>query len=192
MFEQYIKRKERIIISAIEILDESGVAGLTTKEIARREGISEPAIYRHFASKLEIVLAVLDKYAAFDQLIQDTIREQGMEGLPAITYYVESYAGYYQNYPQITTVMFSLDLYRYEETTNQKMMEILDSRHHFIQNIIAHGQSQDEFPVGIDAGTLADMILGQIMSATLWWKISHGSYDLKKQVTQSVQWMLAR
>ena len=190
MFEKYLKRKERIIISAIEILDESGCAGLTTKEIARREGISEPAIYRHFSSKLDIVLAILERFAAFDQVIRNTINEQGMVSQEALTYYLESYAVYYQNYPQITTIMFSLDLFRYEETTNQKMMEIINSRHDFIKGIVFQGQASGIFAANVSADTLADIILGQIMSATYWWKINNSIYDLKTRITQTIQWIL--
>lgn len=190
MFEQYLKRKERIIISAIEILDESGCAGLTTKEIARREGISEPAIYRHFDSKLDIVLAILDRFAAFDQVIRNTIREQGMGSQEALTYYLESYAVYYQNYPQITTIMFSWDLFRYEETTNRKMMEILNRRHDFIKGILFQGQSSGVFAADVSADTLADIVLGQIMSATYWWKINNSAYDLKGRITQTIHWIM--
>ena len=46
MYKDYIKRKEKVIISSIDLFDEAGIKGLTTKELAKREGITEPAIYK--------------------------------------------------------------------------------------------------------------------------------------------------
>jgi AcrR family transcriptional regulator len=41
--KEYHQRKNKIIIEAIDLLDEAGIQGLTTKEIAKRQGITEPA-----------------------------------------------------------------------------------------------------------------------------------------------------
>ena len=48
MPKSYLTRKEKIIINAIDILDEGGINGLTMKEIANQQGITEPAVYRQF------------------------------------------------------------------------------------------------------------------------------------------------
>ncbi|MDD4730008.1 MAG: NAD(+)--rifampin ADP-ribosyltransferase [Dysgonamonadaceae bacterium] len=55
-----LHRKERLIRTAIEIVDEIGIQGLTTKEIAKRQDVSEATLFRHFASKNELLKAVLD------------------------------------------------------------------------------------------------------------------------------------
>ena len=54
-----LNRKDSIVITAIEIMSELGIHGLTTKEIARRQGISEGTIFRYFRSKNEIILSML-------------------------------------------------------------------------------------------------------------------------------------
>jgi TetR/AcrR family transcriptional regulator len=41
-------------------MTDRGLNSITTKELARQNGISEAAIYRHFASKHEIFMALLD------------------------------------------------------------------------------------------------------------------------------------
>jgi AcrR family transcriptional regulator len=53
MKKNIIKRKNKIIIEAIDLLDELGIQGLTTKEIAKRRDPSEPAIYSGSIEKSE-------------------------------------------------------------------------------------------------------------------------------------------
>jgi AcrR family transcriptional regulator len=44
----------------LKVFAEGSYSGATTAEIARAAGISEPIVYRHFASKRELYLACLD------------------------------------------------------------------------------------------------------------------------------------
>lgn len=62
--------RARILLAAERLMREAGLARTTTKEIARAAGCSEPALYRHFASKEELVVAVLqEQLPAFGTLI---------------------------------------------------------------------------------------------------------------------------
>lgn len=190
MYEDYLKRKEKLIISAIEILDAEGLAGLTIKSLAKREGITEPAIYRQFESKLDIILAILERFAAFDKIIRNTVTEQNIKPRDAVIYYFQSYAGYYQNYPQITTVVFSLDLYRYDPKTNSRMMEILGERREFIQSLIEKGQGSGEITPDVPAEDLRDIIWGQFWSLVFWWKINGRPFDLKDRLIEEINCFL--
>ncbi|KKK38589.1 hypothetical protein WQ57_08315 [Mesobacillus campisalis] len=51
--------KERIIHEARSLFAQRGYNGATTSEIARRVGVSEAALYKHFKSKKEILLACI-------------------------------------------------------------------------------------------------------------------------------------
>jgi AcrR family transcriptional regulator len=50
--------RERILDVALELFTEQGFDGTSMREIAERLGISKPAIYYHFASKEEILMAL--------------------------------------------------------------------------------------------------------------------------------------
>jgi len=54
------ERRRDLIETAIRVFTEGSYRGTTTAEIARAAGISEPILYRHFASKRELYLAALD------------------------------------------------------------------------------------------------------------------------------------
>jgi TetR/AcrR family tetracycline transcriptional repressor len=43
--------RQRIVAAALDLLDEAGIDGLTTRALARRLGVQQPALYWHFRSK---------------------------------------------------------------------------------------------------------------------------------------------
>ncbi|NLB03802.1 MAG: TetR/AcrR family transcriptional regulator, partial [Bacteroidales bacterium] len=55
-------RQTEIVETALNLINENGIQGLTIKNLSKKIGISEPAIYRHFENKIEILLAVLDTF----------------------------------------------------------------------------------------------------------------------------------
>jgi AcrR family transcriptional regulator len=59
------QRRNAIVRAALRVFSSTSYAGATTAEIAREAGVSEPVLYRHFASKRDLWLACLD--AAWDE-----------------------------------------------------------------------------------------------------------------------------
>ena len=53
-------RRKHLVETAIRLFTEGSYHGTTTAEIARAAGVSEPILYRHFASKRDLYLAALE------------------------------------------------------------------------------------------------------------------------------------
>ena len=65
------ERRQAIVEAGMTVFSTASYSGATTAEIAREAGISEPILYRHFASKRDLYLACLEAAwgslrAAFD------------------------------------------------------------------------------------------------------------------------------
>ncbi len=50
--------RQRIVAAALDLLNEVGVDGLTTRLLARRLGVQQPALYWHFRSKRALLEAL--------------------------------------------------------------------------------------------------------------------------------------
>lgn len=48
-------RKEQIIEEALQLLNESGLEGVTLRKLAKRLGVQAPALYWHFNNKAALV-----------------------------------------------------------------------------------------------------------------------------------------
>jgi len=55
------KRRESIVEAALAVFGASSYASATTAAIAAAAGVSEPILYRHFASKKDLYVACLDE-----------------------------------------------------------------------------------------------------------------------------------
>jgi AcrR family transcriptional regulator len=57
------KRKEQLLDCALELFARVGYARATTAQLARMAGVTEPIIYRHFASKRDLFVALIHRTA---------------------------------------------------------------------------------------------------------------------------------
>jgi AcrR family transcriptional regulator len=54
------ERRAAVVATACRVFAKSSYHGSTTAQIARETGVTEPVLYRHFASKRDLYLACLD------------------------------------------------------------------------------------------------------------------------------------
>jgi TetR/AcrR family transcriptional regulator, tetracycline repressor protein len=64
-----------IVAAALETLDERGLDGLSSRDVARRLGVQQPALYHHFRSKAELLSAVAAE--VLDRWHTDRLPEPG-------------------------------------------------------------------------------------------------------------------
>jgi AcrR family transcriptional regulator len=89
--------RETILDAAAQVMRERGLARATTKEIARTAGYSEALLYKHFADKQEIYLAVLQERAGgltdARELIGTAAVRENLVGLVLrlMAFYVQSF-----------------------------------------------------------------------------------------------------
>src|ERR1700719_3646912 len=53
--------RQRLLDAAIETLNRRGIQGATTREMARRAGVHEVTLFRHFKSKEQLLRAILKR-----------------------------------------------------------------------------------------------------------------------------------
>jgi AcrR family transcriptional regulator len=190
MLDNFLTRKEKITITSIMILNEHGIQGLTTREIAKRQKITEPAIYRHFSGKNEIIMSIIEHFNIFDEMISNTIIENEMTSIEALEYYVRSLSGYYENYPEITTLMFSMDVYRYDEKLNNAMMEILKRRDDLIAEVVRKGQEAKELDNSISSDSLSNIIIDMLWGTIKRWKLNDCKDNLTEIAMEKLRWII--
>lgn len=69
-------RRQQLIRVAYRILANEGPEGMQISEVAARAGVSRPLVYRFFANRTELLVAVLDDFerslsTRFSELVQD-------------------------------------------------------------------------------------------------------------------------
>jgi Transcriptional regulator len=182
----FLIRKDKIILNAIDIINELGMQGLSIKEIAFREGITESAIYRHFKSKDEILIGILEYYSQFDQSIYNSVIKQNIDCYSKIMHCVKAYIEYYGNYPAITAILNSYEILSHEASTKEKVREIFSSRLKCLTELIQDGQNKEEISSSYTAEEISHIIIGLCRSMILEWRMADCSYPLKEKVLAAI------
>lgn len=184
-----LHRKERVILTAIEIIGELGMQGLSTKEIAKRQQISEGTLFRHFKSKNEIIIAVLDYFSQYDTDVFATVELKKMTAKEGILFIADSLATYYENYPAMTAVSQLFGILSFDPELGEKSKSIQMGRHQFFIDIVTAGQARGEF-VGINAKSVADVLYGTFIAVCTRWRLAGQNFSLREEVLLALNLVL--
>lgn len=182
-----LHRREGIILSTIEAFDELGIQGVSTREIARRQGISEGAIFKHFKSKNELMLSVLEHYSQFDDDLIASAELKGLSPKDAIVFLMASYGEIFQSYPQIISITESYDMLVRDLNLGKKLKDIFLKRTNYTKELIRKAQELGEINLKIDCEMLSDIIWATFRSTCAKWKYNNYSFSLKTYVISTVE-----
>jgi TetR/AcrR family transcriptional regulator, fatty acid metabolism regulator protein len=185
------ERQLEIIEAAGEILNESGIAGLTTKNLAAKMGFSESALYRHFKGKQEIVLTML-KYLAknMDERLTNSIKDTDSpdEKLKAV---FNNQFEFFKKNPHFLVAIFSDGLLEESKPINEAILQIMSTKRNHLLKIIQEGQKQKQFTDTLSADDLVHIIMGSFRLHMLQWRLSGYAFDLKLKGNKLMSNLLA-
>jgi len=174
----------------IEVISEQGLQGLTTREVAKRQGISESTIFKHYKSKNELILAVLEYFSQYDQVIIESLGLKEFKPIEAITYFVEAYVTYYENYPEITAITLSYEGLMHEAELSAVVKRIFTKRVKTIQALIVEAKRQKEISQDVETESLADLIIGLESVIILRWRMNDYNFPLKEHTLRALKMLL--
>lgn len=173
------ERQEQIINHAIRIIHEKGYSGLGIRELASQVGISEPAIYRHFASKEEIILGILDRLFQMGNTLENHLGEF-KNTREKIRQFVEFHFDFLAENPQITSVVFSENVFQPNTKLKSRLYEIASNRFRILRTVLEEAR-QEGVIIDVNAEDLAILIIGNIRMIVMKWRLSDFGFDLKKR-----------
>jgi AcrR family transcriptional regulator len=185
-----IPRKERIVFTAIDVMNELGVQALSTKKIAEYEKISESTVFKHFENKNMLLLAVLNFYAKFDLDIIESIKIKALKGVDGVNYFTDAFTNYYQNYPAITAITQGLDEMRYIEPLAARVEEIITIRSNCMLSLLEEAQENNEIDPDVSAELLVDIVTGTINGIVRRWRLTDYEFPLKERCSIALSYIL--
>ncbi len=182
-------RQLEIIEAAGKILTASGVSGLTIKNLAKEMQFSESAIYRHFESKEEIILSMLNYLASNTEkrLSNIQLTTDPEENLKAL--FREQFSFFSLN-PHFVVAVFSDGLLEESQRINETFMKLMNIKMKFLMPIIMEGQQRRIFTNAITTDELMHIIMGTFKLQMFKWRIANFEFDIKRSGDNMVQSIL--
>jgi TetR/AcrR family transcriptional regulator, fatty acid metabolism regulator protein len=183
-------RQFEIIEAAGKILTTSGVGGLTIKNLAKEMKFSESAIYRHFPSKEEIIIALLEYLAKnMDERYTNAISiEQSTEEKFKTLF--QNQFSFFKNNPHFVVAVFSDGLLEESQRINETILKILSVKIKHLRPIISEGQKMKVFTNEIEIDELVHIVMGTFRLQMYKWRVADFQFDISKNGDQMIQSIL--
>lgn len=189
------KRQEEIIDISIGIIAEQGIQGLTIKNLSKKIGISEPAIYRHFDSKTEILLAILNNFSEMAFFLNDVMDSNTDTAANKIEFMFSRIIDIFKETPSYISVIFSEEVFKNEEVLKNKIVAILTKNENTVEKILKKGQENDEVRTDIDYKNLALIVMGTLRFKIKQWDLNDYHGDIIKDgnsILNSIKLVIAK
>jgi AcrR family transcriptional regulator len=181
MAKDFNQRQKEIIDASIGLIADRGIQNLTLKNISSIIGISEPAIYRYFKNKFEIVMAVLD---TFEDISSDVLNSEEIDKLEPLSkiefFLLDRYRRCEEN-PKLAKVMFSEEHFQEDELLAQKILHIMSSHGHEIQGMISKCQDLSDIRDDVSTLNVFRIIFGPMRLLIKQWGLSNYKFSLTEE-----------
>lgn len=174
-------RQTEILLVALELIGEKGIQGLTIKNISKKIGISEPAIYRHFASKTDILLGVLSNFKEMAAMLSEMMENYNATASEKTSFLFSRMLDLFSETPSMVSVIFSEEIFKNDEVLKSKIVEVVNLNAHTIENIILKGQSENNMRTDIDATNLTLIAMGSFRLLVKKWDLNNHNFNLKEE-----------
>ena len=182
-------RQNEIVDVSLQLIADKGIQGFTIKNLAKKIGFTESAVYRHFESKIEILTAILDM---FKNKSAQFLTDESNANVSAIAKIENLFLTHFKVFtatPSLVAVIFSEELFRNETLLSTKVNSIMTNFAQTLTSIIEFGQKNGEIRGDISAQHLATMLMGSVRMLAKQWHLSNHSFDLIVKGTEFLQSM---
>jgi AcrR family transcriptional regulator len=153
-------RQEQIKKAVLEIIADEGLHNLSTRNLAKRIGLTEGAIFRHFTTKRDIIKAIMDDVA--NDLIgalRNIVISPAKAEEKLFTYLCRN-VKYLKENRGITILLFSEATHLGDKELKEKLNQILSEQKQFIIKMIKDGIAEGVWDKNINPEDVAILYMG--------------------------------
>lgn len=174
----FSQRQIEIIQVSIGIIAEQGIQRLTIKNIAQKINISEPAIYRHFKNKIDILIAILTQFKNAHNRIASIINANNTTSIEKIRLLYSKNFQHFTENPTLAAVLFSEEIFQNDKRLASMVSSIMHLNETMVIKIITEGQEKQEIRDDIPQKQIGLLIMGTLRLLVTRWKFSDHSFNL--------------
>ena len=171
-------RRHQIVQTTRRIVATQGMVYFTIQELAKEVGVSEGAIYRHFKSKDEILLVLIQEIEhGLLEAISDSARLK--EGtLDQLKRLFHRHFSSLERQRGVSFVVIAEALRFADSQVKHATRQMVEHYLETIATILRAGVEKGEIDEGVDAGAAALMYFGMVQASVTLWSFSNRAHPL--------------
>ena len=186
------ERRQEILAAMLAMAGEEGAEQVTTRALAARLGLSEPALYRHFpGGKTEMWRAL----AGFvGEHMQEAWRRalSTVEGAPAqLRALITAQLGLMSSLPALPAILFTRALHRDNTALRAGIAEVAGRFHARLEQIVTEGQRRGELRPDINPDAAAWLLISVAQGTAMRWWLNERAFELEAEGARILETALA-
>jgi len=176
----FTRKQKKIIDAAIELIAEKSIQQLTIKNLSKKLNVTEGALYRHFPSKLDILLGIL---GMFKNEAQKNLEKAKTSKQPAIKQLETIFMyrlKYFTKKPAVAAVIFSESIFQNHKRLAEEVNNFLKMHEETLYIILEKGIKNNEIRHNIDIEDIVYIIIGSMRYLVTRWRLDGHQFDLCK------------
>lgn len=161
------ERRAVTVEAVIELAAEQNPSEITTAAIAKRMGLTQGALFRHFPSKDALWQAVMEWVA--ERLLARVARaaEESDSPLAALEAMFLSHAEFVATHPGVPRMLFG-ELQRAEDTPAKRIVQTMIGRYRErLRALVERGKKEREIAAATDSAAAATLFIGMIQGLVM-------------------------
>ncbi|MCF6266599.1 MAG: TetR/AcrR family transcriptional regulator [Desulfuromusa sp.] len=161
------ERRTVTVEAVVELAAEQNPSEITTSAIAKRMGLTQGALFRHFSSKGAILQAVMEWVAERLMSRVDKAARTADSPLAALEAVFMTHVEFVVERPGVPRMLFG-ELQRAEETASKRMVKTLICRYgERLHQLIKKGIVEKELDPELDVEAAANLFVGTIQGLVM-------------------------
>lgn len=175
----FTDRQKDFLEAAITIVSDQGFSKLTIRNVAAAVGVSEPAVYRHFPSKLALLTAMLEDLQSSLLPHFHRLRKDSGPSAQRLANFIHGLFNEFKTRPAYAPFIFSEEIFHAEPMLRERLQEVMSENIILLTESIRSFQEAGQCRGDIASDEIALITLGSIRLAVTRWHISAGQIRLK-------------
>ncbi|MDO8412464.1 MAG: nucleoid occlusion factor SlmA [Gallionellaceae bacterium] len=182
------ERKQQILQTVAEMLEQPKGEKITTAALAARLDISEAALYRHFASKAQMFEGLIEFIEQTIFGLINKISTEESSGLKQTENIIAMLLGFSQKNRGMTRVLIGDALVNEDARLQQRINQLFDRLETTLKQSLRIGVSQDEVDSAQDVGAYANALLCYVIGR--WQQFGKSGFTRDPLAQWPQQWMI--
>jgi AcrR family transcriptional regulator len=175
------ERQSEIIRVAIELAANKGVDSVTTQDMADAMHLTQGAIFRHFATKDDIWVAVIEWVRERLMKVLNKAAADATDPLNAIERMFFAHIAFISKHPAIPRLLFSELLHKKNSKLRQLIQGIISGYEARIAGLLDEAKSQSLASADLDSQSTAVLYIGMIQGLVMQSSIFGGKHSLQQE-----------
>ncbi len=179
------ERQGEIIRVAVELAADKGVDSVTTQDMADAMHLTQGAIFRHFATKDDIWVAVMQWIRDRLMKVLDKAAAGAADPLEAIERMFFAHIAFIEKHPAIPRLLFSELLHKKNSKLRQLIQEIISGYEAKITGLLDAAKAQSLAAADLDSKSAAVLYIGMIQGLVMQASIFGGKRTLQQEAEKA-------